>query len=128
MMRTIKFALFCLFLLPIQASAEQQGKAKIITGFNQAARCIAPVQILKIDGREVNVQKLTFDLVPGRHTMSGRALIDTSFCQTVGRATNRSSVPPLVDVFEAGKTYWIGFDHSSSDRKDWNYVIWKVKD
>ena len=128
-MRTFQFVLICLFLLPFQANAEEEGKAKIITSFNQATQCISPVEILNVDGREVAVQRMGFDLDPGKHTMSGRALIDTSFCLTVGGGTNRgNNTPPLEAEFEAGKTYYVGLDHSARNRKDWKYVIWKVKD
>jgi hypothetical protein len=128
MMRTFQFVLFCLFLLPFQATAEEEGKAKIVTSFNQASQCISPVRILKIDGREVAVQRMGFDLDPGKHTMAGSALIDTSFCPVVGRSTYRDSAPPLEAEFETGKTYYVGLDHSASNRQDWKYVIWKVKD
>ena len=128
MMRTFQFVLFCLFLLPFQANAEEEGKAKIITSFNQASQCISPVHIRKIDGREVAVQRMGFDLDPGKHTMAGSAIIDTSFCTVVGRANYSDSAPPLEADFEAGKTYYVGLDHSASNRKDWEYVIWKVKD
>ena len=126
-MRIFKFMLFCLFLLPLQGNAEEEGKAKVITSFNKAAQCISPVHIRKIDGREVGVQRMGFDLDPGTHTMAGSAIIDTSFCPVVGRQTYRDSAPPLEAEFEAGKTYYVGFDHSAKNREDWKYVIWKVK-
>ena len=127
-MNTFKFLIICLFLLPFQANAKDDSKARIVTSANKAAQCISPVHILKIDGREALVQRMGFDLDPGKHTMSGRAVIDTSFCQTVGPGTNQAAIPPLEAEFEAGKTYWVGLDHSSPHRKDWQYVIWKVKD
>ena len=128
-MRTLQFVLICLFLLPFQSNAEEDGKAKIITSFNQASQCISPVHIRKIDSREVAVQRMGFDLDPGKHTMAGSAIIDTSFCPVVGKSTAyRDSAPPLEAEFEAGKTYYVGLDHSARNRKDWKYVIWKVKD
>jgi hypothetical protein len=127
-MKTTMFLILCLLLLPLQANAEEENTAKIITSFSNAAQCIAPVHILNIDGREVRLQRMGFDIDAGRHTMSGRTLVDTSFCQTVGRATYHDNTPPLEAEFEAGKTYWVGLDHNSPDRKDWKYVIWKVKD
>ena len=128
MMKIFQFVLFCLFLLPFQANAEEEGKAKIVTSHNNASQCISPVRILKIDGREVAVQRMGFDLDPGKHTMAGSALINTAFCAVVGTGTYRDSAPPLEAEFEAGKTYYVGFDHSARNRKDWKYVIWKVKD
>ena len=114
-------------LLPSQALAGKEGKAKIITGHNKAAQCISPVQIRKIDGSEAAVQPMGFNLDPGTHTMTGSAKVDASFCKTVGKDTGRYKIEPLEADFEAGKTYWVGYDHSSADRKDWKLVIWKVE-
>ena len=109
-------------------SAAAEGVAYIVTSMNKKAACIAPVHIRKIDGREVQVNRGGFELEPGKHTMSGSAKVDTSFCKVVGRANERDPTPPLEAEFEAGKEYWIGLDHSASSRKDWKYVIWQVKD
>ena len=127
-MRIFKFVLVCLVLLPFQANAGKEDKAKIITSASNAAQCISPVHILKIDGREARVQRMGFDLEPGKHTLSGKTLINVSICQTVGQRTYSDNPPPLEAEFEAGKTYYVGFDHSSSDRKDWKYGLWKVTD
>ena len=133
--RTLLTALaliLCLVLLPAGAVAEEpaaatSGEAKIITGAEQPARCIAPVHIYRIDGREVKVQKLGFDLEAGQHTMSGRAVIDSSFCPAVGISRGGEDIQPLEADFEAGKTYYVGFDHSAPHRRDWKLVIWKVE-
>ena len=114
-------------ILPAMAWAGDEGKAKIITGHNRAAQCISPIQVRKIDGREAAVQPMGFSLDPGKHTMTGSAKIDTSMCKTVGRGTGRNKIEPLEADFEAGKTYWVGYDHSSKDRNDWKLVIWKVE-
>ena len=133
-MRTFKFVLLALFVLPIHTGAETlpggnaDGKARIITNYNNLAQCISPVHILKVDGKEIYVQPQGFNLEPGKHTMSGKALINTSYCQTVGQGTNRIHPDPLEAEFEAGKTYWVGINHRSPNRKDWEYVIWNVKD
>lgn len=128
-MKAVKWILPLLFLASAAAFAGDAAKARIITDVPNGARCISPVAIERIDGREVTVNRHGFELDPGRHTMSGRAFIDTSFCSTVGGGSSRNYTPePLDAQFEAGKTYWVGLDHSARDRKDWKYVIWKVKD
>jgi hypothetical protein len=110
------------------AMAGDQGKAKIITGFNNAAQCIAPVHVRKIDGREATVQPMGFDLEPGTHSLKGSAVVDVSNCPTVGKSYNNSRIEPIEAEFEAGKTYYLGYDHNATDRKDWKLVIWKVED
>jgi len=113
--------------LPVRVWSDKAEEAKVITGQNRAAQCISPVHVRKIDGREASVQSMGFSLEPGTHTMTGSALIDASMCKTVGRGTGRNKIEPLEADFEAGKTYWVGYDHSSTDRNDWKLVIWKVE-
>ena len=115
-------------LLPAAVVGDDTGKARIVTGHSQAAQCISPVQVRKIDGEEVKVQALGFDLEPGTHTLWGSARIDASTCPASGIGSNRHSPEPIEAEFEAGKTYYLGFDHKSSNRRDWKFVIWKVVD
>ena len=63
----------------------------------------------------------------GKHAISGRALINNSFCKATGLDTGNNPITPVEYDFEAGKTYWIGYDHSASLRKDWKLVVWKVE-
>lgn len=127
-MKVYKVLFLSLLLLPLLATASKGDVAKIITSASNMAQCISPVHILQIDGREARVQRMGFDLEPGKHSLSGRALINTSYCQTVGQGTNRYNTPALEAEFEAGKTYYVGINHKSPDRKNWEYVIWKVRD
>ena len=46
----------------------------------------------------------------------------------MGNGMTRDAIEPVEANFEAGKTYYLGFDHSSPHRKDWKLVIWKVED
>ncbi|MBT8065141.1 MAG: hypothetical protein KJN94_08985 [Gammaproteobacteria bacterium] len=127
-MKLIQWLASIAIALPLLAQAGEDGKARIVTHMSNGAQCISPVHILRIDGREVQVNRGGFELEPGKHTMSGKTLIDTSICSTVGRGTQQHNAAPLEAEFEAGKTYWVGFDHNSPNRNDWKYVIWKVKD
>lgn len=121
---------FVLVLLPTLALAggeHPEHKAKIITGNEKPTECISSVHVNAIDGKQVYVQPLGFDLAPGKHTMTARAAINTSFCAVVGPSNGQEKIPPLEGDFEAGKTYYVGFDHSANNRRDWKLVIWKVE-
>lgn len=102
-------------------------KAKIITGNEKPAECISSVQVNAIDGKQVYVEALGFDIEPGKHALTARAVVNTSFCKVLGSSVGKDKTPPLEADFEAGKTYYVGLDHSSSNRKDWRLVIWKVE-
>ncbi|NIP19380.1 MAG: hypothetical protein GWM87_15395 [Xanthomonadales bacterium] len=67
-----------------------------------------------------------FELQPGLYTLSGRARLNLTYCRPTG-SNNRVSVEPLKAIFEAGKKYYVGLDHSSKYRKEWHYVIWKIE-
>jgi len=126
-MKAILLVFLLSLMMPAQVWSANADKAKIITGHNRAAQCISPIQVRKIDGREAAVQPMGFSLDPGTHTMTGSAKVDTSMCKTYGKGTGRNKIEPLEADFEAGKTYWVGYDHSASNRRDWKLVIWKVE-
>lgn len=112
-------------LLPLGVQATDTGTAKVVTSFSKAAQCISAVHVTKIDGKEATVQRMGFDLDPGPHSLNARALVDTSFCKVVGPDTGRYPNTPIEHIFEAGKTYYLGFDHSATMRQDWKLVVWK---
>ena len=127
-MKILKFAVLFLFLAPLFAVAGETGKAMVITSGVQSAKCISPVHVDNIDGRAVLLPEIGFDIDPGKHSIKGRALVDTSVCRVVGAGSDRYNVEPLEVEFEAGKTYFFGLDHSAPNRGDWKYVVWKVED
>ncbi len=113
--------------LPLSALlAWDQSRARIITQTANPAECLSRVAIRKIDGEEKFVHPQGFTIEPGRHTMSGTVALDTSYCK-VARGNEWTQIPPLEADFEAGKTYYVGFDHSSTNRNDWRLVVWKVE-
>ena len=125
-MKLIKLAILFVVALPFIAIANDKPTAKIVTGMEKAAYCISSVEVNGIDGRSVHVQSLGFDIEAGEHAITGRAIINTSFCKAMGIG-KPNKVEPLEVDFEAGKTYYVGYDHSSSNRKDWKLVVWKVE-
>ena len=128
-MRTLLVLLLSLTgFVAFGVSAGEDGKVQVITHFSNAAKCISPVAIKKIDGREATVQRMGFWIEPGVHTMTGSALIDASSCPTVGRTTNPPRAEPLEAHFDLGKVYYVGYDHSSRNKDEWKIVVWKVED
>jgi hypothetical protein len=107
--------------------AGDDGKAKIVTGTEKPADCISSVHVNSIDGEQVYVQPLGFEIEAGTHSLTGRAVINATFCRSVGTGSQRNKVEPLEAEFEAGKTYYIGYDHSAGHQRDWKLVIWKTE-
>ena len=119
-------ALLAIFALPLQAQASSEDKARIVTQNARPVDCISRVAIRTINGKQKFVSPQGFDLEPGRYTLNGTVALDTTFCKVV-RGNENTRPAPLEAEFEAGKTYYIGFDHSSTNREEWHYVIWKVE-
>lgn len=113
-------------LLPSQVIANKSSKAKIVTQNERTAQCISSVVIDEVDGRLSNVAKLGFELDAGTHSMNGRAIINTANCPAI-RGRNSYVVPDLEADFEAGKTYYVGLDHSSKNKEEWRLVVWKTE-
>jgi len=102
-------------------------KALILTHNAHPVDCLAPVTIKKIDGKQILVSPLGFELEPGVHSINGHAKLNTSFCP-VNAAGNRGGYAPDLEMnFEAGKTYYVGYDHKSKNRREWKLIVWKVE-
>jgi hypothetical protein len=90
------------------------------------SQCLSAVHIQFVDGERVMVHQSGFDIEPGKHSLNGRAYLDTSYCRPLlGR--NSKDIPDLEADFQAGKTYYIGLDHRSRNTEDWRLVIWRVE-
>lgn len=106
--------------------ATGQDPARIVTDQARPERCLAAVVIREIDGAEVSVSHRAFDLEPGPHTMNGMAHVDTTFCPVTDGGPG-PGIRDLAAEFEAGKTYFVGLDHASKDRGEWQLVIWRIE-
>jgi hypothetical protein len=123
--RTI-LVLLAALVLPFQVQAGPADKARIVTQNAKPAECISRVAIRTINGKEKFVSPQGFDLEPGRYTLNGTVALDTSICK-VARGNENTRIEPLEAEFEAGRTYYVGFDHRSTNRADWGLVVWKVE-
>ena len=110
-----------------EMESAESGLAKVITHNGRPADCLAPVAITKIDGQQKFVPAQGFTIEPGVHTLNGRAKIDTTYCKAMRGGNIPGSVPDLEVDFEAGMTYYIGYDHDSLNRDDWKLVVWKIE-
>ena len=112
--------------LTASALAADPTMARIITSDERITDCISRIHVRQVDGHERQLPKLGFDLEPGIHTLQGTAVLNMSFCRVL-RETHKTNVPPLQALFEAGKTYYVGLDHSGKSRDEWRIVVWKVE-
>ena len=116
-------------LLASPTTANADDMARIVTQDTRPEECISRVAIQKIDGEEKFVPAEGFKLKPGRHTLSGTVALDTRYCLDTERlrGVRIEAIAPLEADFEAGKTYFVGFDHQSTDPAQWGYVIWQIE-
>lgn len=101
--------------------------ARVITRGAPPVDCMAAVEINKIDGEQKMVPAQGFDIEPGDHSLNGRALIDTTWCELSKDDRIFGPVADLQINFQAGRTYYIGFDHKPDNRQEWKLVVWKVE-
>lgn len=113
-------------LSPLAGLAADPEKAWIITQVAKPTECISKVAIRSVDGRERRLPAQGFELEPGTHTLTGTAMLDTRYCP-VTSGNYRDRIEPLEAEFEAGNKYYVGLDHSATDRKDWALVVWKIE-
>jgi len=100
---------------------------QVVTHGGHPADCLSPIAVNKIDGQQKFVPARGFEIEAGVHTLNGHAILDTTFCK-VGRGGNSGGYAPDLEVdFEAGKTYYIGYDHKSQNCDEWKLVVWKIE-
>jgi len=129
MIKKIAFLLIALCLSPAALYAGDSEKAQIATHQKDLGNCIGPVVITHIDGQYRQLPALGFDLEPGSHVLQGTSAPSGGLCISARSSRNSPPpIPPLEATFEAGKEYFVGFDHSSEDPEEWRLVIWKVLD
>ncbi len=63
----------------------------------------------------------------GEHSLNSHALIDTTGCKLGKDDQIFGPVADLKINFQAGRTYYIGFDHKPDNRQGWKLVVWKVE-
>ena len=101
--------------------------ARIVTSQGQAVACISPLAITRIDGLAVQVSHKEFQIEPGIHQLNGRATMNMRHCQPLEK-DDRLEIGDLEAEFEAGISYFVGFDHSDTDKSEWKLVIWMVEE
>lgn len=121
--------LFTILMMPAALHAGDPDSAQIVTHKKDLGHCLGPVVITHVDGQLRQLPPLGFDLDPGRHTLDGMSAPSGGLCMSA--RSSRSSPPPITPLeadFEAGKVYYVGFDHSAHDPADWRLRIWKILD
>lgn len=113
--------------LPLAAVCAAQDMATVVTHGAPPVDCVAAVEITRIDGLHKVVPADGFDIEPGEHRLNGRALIDTSWCELSKDQQFAGPLPDLEMNFQAGRTYYIGFDHKPENSREWKLVVWKVE-
>ena len=128
-MKKIALMILALVLLPSAVLAANPSKARIVTIKSNSSICLASVAIKQIDGRLRQLPALGFEIEPGWHTMHGLATVNFRDCPVVEeRIRKQVHIPPMEWLFEPGKVYYVGLDHSSVERRNWRLVVWKVED
>ena len=126
-MKNLVLLVIMLAAWPVSTLLANSEEARIITQNSRPADCLSSIAVNKIDGENKFVPAQGFTIEAGVHTLNGRVALDTTFC-SVGRGGNRGWQAADLEVdFEAGKTYYIGYDHKSKNRDEWKLVVWKVE-
>jgi hypothetical protein len=112
---------------PVGEDSAVSEMAKVVTQAGRPGDCLAALAVNKIDGELRVVPAQGFLIEPGIHTINGRATLDTRKCQPITADQQISSAADLEVNFEAGRTYYIAYDHKSQNTEEWRLVVWKVE-
>ena len=125
----MQHATLLVFLLasqPVMADFVNCEMAKVVTPESLLESCLAPVSINRVDGQIQNLPARGFLIDPGIHTVNGLATLDATKCPSIKGNLQLGSSPGMEINFEAGRTYYIAYDHESPNPVEWRLVIWQV--
>lgn len=108
----------------IRWNPENQGR--VITQNGIQAQCISPVRVYEINGQTTSVPSQGFFLEAGSHVLKAQGVGGGAGCPVL-RVPPNYVIPPLELEIEAGKTYYVGLDHSARRVDQWRVVAWKVE-
>lgn len=98
------------------------------TQASRRAHRIFPIQIYRIDDKEVRDDRAQHKLTPGEHTLRARAIINRDLVPGISRDLSRDGAQEITHNFQSGYRYFIGLKADSSRREDWHLVIWKTEE
>jgi len=116
-----------LAMLVLSSVSASEDKAWIVTSIEKPVECISAVSIYSIDRVLVGKNAMGFELDPGQHSLVGTVTKFSPGCPIM-RTTGSLDIPPLDYEFEAGKTYYIGLEHKSSNPQNWRFVVWRTEE
>jgi hypothetical protein len=122
----LSLLVFVLAVQPVTADFVNCEMARVVTQDGLLENCLAPVSINRVDGEIRNLPARGFLIEPGIHTVNGLATLDTTKCPSVKGDLLLGSSPGMEINFEAGRTYYIAYDHEPVDPAEWRLVIWHV--
>ncbi len=126
MMMKSFFLVLVIGLITFPAVADEK-KARIVTSVNRPVDCMFSVDVYNINGERVNKTPLAFNIEPGKHIIKARSTADLSLCRPTISNARTVSIPPLEIEVEAGKSYFIAYNVSSNNRREWKLEVWKVE-
>ena len=105
--------------------------AKVILDHSIAAKQIFPVRLLMVNGENVNVRSQAVWLEPGEYELKFGSVINGDYTQQVLTPRQRRGIADWNTTLrlkvEADKSYYIGFDASSTDTEEWHTVVYDVQ-
>lgn len=95
----------------------------------KVTQSIFPVSINAINGKNIVSRDSAVWLKPGEYTLSVSStirqdLLAHTTSRNIGNSNGKNKINLTV---EEGKMYYLGYDASSRDKKEWKPIVWKVK-
>lgn len=105
--------------------------AKVILNKSITAKQIFPVRLLMVNGENVNVRSSAVWLEPGEYELKFGSVVNADYTQKILTPKQRRGIDDwnttLKLKVEADKSYYIGFDASSTEAEEWQTVVYDVQ-
>ncbi|MFC3194927.1 hypothetical protein ACFODZ_11815 [Marinicella sediminis] len=112
-------------------ASPSEPSAKIIMNHSINAKQLFPMRLLMVNGENITVRGSAVWLSPGEYELRFSPTIDTNYTTKTVSVRERNGMRELKNTLkitvEDGKSYYVAYDASSSETKDWEPVVYKVK-
>ena len=111
-------------------ASPSEPSAKIIMNHSSNAKQLFPMKLLMVNGENVSVRSEAVWLAPGEYELKFASAVNNNYAhQNLSlkeRRLNNDNNTLKIKV-DAGKSYYVAYDASSTEAKEWQPVIFDVK-
>ncbi len=112
-------------------ASPSEPSGKVIMNHASNAKQLFPVRLMMVNGENIPVRSDAVWLAPGEYELRFATTINNDYTKQVMGLKERRGLKDLKNTMkikiEADKSYYVAYDASSTETKDWQPVVYQIK-